>query len=102
GTGPGTANVTATATGVRPAAAVPVRISTPKVQVSVSSNTSAGQKTTVTVYAEDSLGTTHNPTAPLTVTLVSSAPGHTAFDSATIHIPTNTYYASTGVVFDSA
>src|SRR6185503_13331164 len=29
-------------------------------------------------------------------------PGHTLLDSATIHIPTNNYYAQTGVVFDTA
>jgi plastocyanin len=102
GVGIGIANVTATALDTKPAAAVPVRISRPKFQVSVSSATNAGQKTTVTVYAQDSLGTTRNPSTPLTVTLVSSVPGHTLFDSATIHIPTNTYYASTGVVFDTA
>ena len=102
GTGLGLANVTATAVGVRAAAPVLVRISTPKLQVFVGSSTIAGQRTTVTVYSEDSLGTTRNPAVPLTVTLVSSVPGHTAFDSATIHIPTNAYYASTGVVFDTA
>jgi len=98
----GTANVTATAANNKPSAPVPVRISRPKFQVFLGSATNAGQKTTVTVYAEDSLGTTRTPAAPLTVTLVSSVPGHTTFDSATIHIPTNTYYGSTGVVFDTA
>ena len=102
GTGLGTANVTATAANVKPAAAVPVRISQPKVHVFLSSATNAGQKATVTVYAEDSLGTARNPAAPLAVTLVSSAPAHAVFDSTTIRIPTNTYYASTGVVFDTA
>jgi len=98
----GTANVTATAANTKPSAPVPVRISRPKFQVFLGSATSAGQKTTVTVYAEDSLGTTRTPAAPLAVTLVSSVPGHTAFDSATIHIPTNTYQASTNVLFDTA
>jgi len=102
GTGLGTANVTATAAGVKAAVAVPVRISTPKFQVFLGSTTNAGQKTTVTVYAEDSLGTTRTPLAPLAVTLVSTLPAHAAFDSATIRIPTMLYYASTGVVFDSA
>ena len=102
GVAAGTANVTATAVNAKPATALPVRISRPKFQVSVTSATNAGQKTNVTVYAQDSLGTYRNPAAPLTVTLVSSVPGHTLFDSATIHIPTNTYYAQTGVVFDTA
>jgi len=79
-----------------------VRISTPRFVVSLTSTTSAGQKTTVTVYSQDSVGTYRNPVAPLTVTLVSSVPGHTTFDSATIRIPTNVYYVSTGVVFDTA
>ena len=102
GTGVGTANVTATAANVKPAVAVPVRISTPRFIVSLTGATIAGQKTTVTVYSQDSAGTYRNPAAPLAVTLVSSVPGHTAFDSATIRIPTTVYYASTGVVFDSA
>lgn len=102
GVGVGIANVTATAVNAKPATAVPVRISRPRFQVSLSGATNAGQKTTVTVSAQDSLGTARTPSAPLTVTLVSSVPGHTLFDSATIHIPTNTYYASTGVVFDTA
>jgi plastocyanin len=102
GTGVGSANVTATAATAKPAVPVPVRISTPKFQVFVGSSTIAGQKTTVTVYSEDSTGTTRNPAAPLTVTLVSSVPGHTTFDSTTIRIPTNVYYASTAVVFDTA
>src|SRR5881394_1379471 len=67
GIGVGIANVTATALNTKPATALPVRISRPKFQVSVSSATNAGQKNTVTVYAEDSLGTTRNPSVPLTV-----------------------------------
>jgi plastocyanin len=102
GTGIGTANVTATAANVKPAVPVPVRISTPKFQVSLNSATIAGQKTTVTVYSQDSLGTMRNPAAPLTLALASSVPARAAFDSATIHIPATTYYASTGVVFDTA
>ena len=102
GTGVGSANVSATAAGVKPAAPVPVRINTPKFQVFVGSSTIAGQKTTVTVYSEDSTGATRNPAAPLTVTLVSSVPGHATFDSMTIRIPTDVYYASSAVVFDTA
>jgi plastocyanin len=98
----GSADVSATASGVKAATPVTVRISRPKFLVSLSSATNAGQKSTVTVYAQDSLGTARNPSAPLTVTLVSSVPGHTLFDSATIHIPTNNSYAQTGVVFDTA
>jgi plastocyanin len=98
----GSSDVTATAAGVKPAAPVPVRISQPKFLVSLGANTNAGQKATVTVYAQDSVGGFRNPAAPLTVTLVSSVPGHAAFDSTTIRIPTTTYYVQTGVVFDTA
>jgi len=102
GTGLGFANVTATAVRLKPAAPMPVRISKPRFLVSLGGASSAGQKTTVTVYSQDSVGGYRNPAAPLTVTLVSSVPGHTTFDSATITIPTTIYYASTGVVFDTA
>ena len=102
GTGLGTANVTATAVGLKPAAPMLVRISRPRFLVSLGGASSAGQKATVTVYSQDSVGGYRNPAAPLTVTLVSSVPGHTTFDSATITIPTSIYYASTGVVFDTA
>jgi plastocyanin len=63
----------------------------------------AGQKNTVTVYAQDSTGA-HNRVvaAPVTVVLVSSDPTHTTFDSSTITIPVGAYYAQTGVAFDTA
>ena len=102
GTGLGTANVTATAPTLKPAVPMPVRISRPRLLVSLGGATSAGQKATVTVYSQDSVGGYRNPAAPLSVTLVSSVPGRTTFDSATITIPTSLYYVSTGVVFDTA
>jgi plastocyanin len=101
GTGIGVANVTATAAKAKPVT-VPVRISTPKLQVSLSSTTNAGQKYTVTVTAQDSLGVIRRPTAPVIVTVASSLPGHTALDSATITIPVTTTSVSTGVTFDTA
>jgi len=102
GTAPGVANVMATAANLRQAVPMPVRISTPKFLVSLGGTSIAGQKAAVTVYAQDSLGNMRNPVAQLPVTLVSSVPAHAAFDSATIRIPTSTYYASTGVAFDTA
>jgi hypothetical protein len=72
GVGVGMANVTAT--GVKPAAAVPVRISMPKFVVSLASTSNAGQKATITVYAEDSLGNTRNLVSPVTVSLASTNP----------------------------
>jgi plastocyanin len=101
GIGPGLANVTATAAQAKPVS-VPVRISTPNLQVSLSGATNAGQKSTLSVTARDSLGTARRPASPLVVTLVSSVPGHTTFDSSTITIPTTGTTASTGVVFDTA
>jgi plastocyanin len=102
GVGVGTANVTATATGVKPATAVQVRISMPKFVVSLASTSNAGQKATITVYAEDSLGNTRNLVSPVTVSLASTNPNHAVFDSATVHIPTGSSSVSTGVVFDTA
>ena len=102
GVAPGTANVTATAAGARPSPAVPVRISTPMLSVSMSSTSFAGQKQTITVYSRDSVGNYRTPALPLTVTVASSSPTHTAFDSATITIPTTANYAQTGVSFDTS
>ena len=73
----------------------------PQLQLTLSPNTNVGQKYTLTVYAEDSLGT-RNVTVPLSVTLVSSNPVSTVFDSATITIPAGSFYASTGVTFTLA
>src|SRR5713101_3537203 len=79
-----------------------VTVSTPQLQLTLSPNANVGQKYTLTVYAEDSLGTARNVTVPLSVTVVSSDPVHTVFDSATITIPAGSYYASTGVTFSQA
>ena len=79
-----------------------VTVSTPQLQLTLSPNANVGQKYTLTVYAEDSLGTARNVTVPLSVTLVSSNPVSTVFDSATITIPAGSYYASTGVTFTLA
>ena len=100
GVGVGTASIIATAANMRPDT-MPIRISTPQLFVSVSSSTIAGSKTTLTVYTRDSLNANRYVTAPLTVTVTSSNPTHTAFDSATITIPAGQYYAQTGVAFDT-
>ena len=68
----------------------------------VSANTNVGQKYTLTVYAEDSLGTRRDVTVPLSVSLASSNPANTVFDSTTIIIPKGSYYASIGVTFTQA
>ena len=102
GRGIGTANVTATAAGVKPAPQVPVRISPPKLQLFFTTSTLVGQKNTLTVYAEDSAGAARDLNSPLTVTLTSSDPTHTTYDSSTITILPNSYYASTGITFTQA
>lgn len=102
GVGLGTTTITATASNAKAAAPVNVVVSTPKLVASISGTSYAGQKTTMYVYAEDSVGNYRTLTTPLTVTLASSISGHTAFDSATITIPAGNYYASTGVTFDTA
>jgi plastocyanin len=99
----GTASVTATAPGMAlPGTSATITVGQPKLQLSLSSNSNVGQKTTLTVYAEDSLGNFRNVTTPLLVTLVSSDPANTVFDSATVTIPTGSYYVSTGITFNQA
>jgi plastocyanin len=103
GVGSGSTNITATAPHSHAATGVSVLVSKPRLQISFTTSVNAGQKNTVTVYAQDSTGA-HNRvvTAPVTVTLVSSDPTHTTFDSSTITIPVGGYYAQTGVAFDTA
>lgn len=98
----GTANVGATATGFYAATLLPVAVGSPRLGLSLASNVIVGQKQMVTVYAEDANGVARNVSTPLAVPLVASLPGHASFDSSTITIPTGSYYAQTGVTFDSA
>ena len=98
----GTAHVNGTAAIARPGSSSDIAVGSPKLQLSLSSATNVGQKSTLTVYAFDSLGTPRNPATPLAVTLVSSDPTNTVFDSATITIPVSQTYAQTGVTFNQA
>ena len=99
----GTATITATATGKARSGTSPgIPVGTPKLQLFFAANTNVGQKYTLTVYAQDSLGVARNVAAPLTVTLASSDPTRTTFDSSSITIPTGSYYASTGITFTQA
>jgi plastocyanin len=103
GVAAGTATVTATAPGKAKAgtsSAIPV--GTPKLHLFFTANTNVGQKYTLTVHAEDSLGVARNVAAPLTVTLTSSNPTTTTFDSTSITIPANSYYVTTGITFTQA
>jgi plastocyanin len=102
GLGAGTAHVTGTAAIARPGTSSDIVVGQPKLQLTFSSSTVVAQKATLTVYAEDSLGAFRNVTTPLTVTLVSSDPTNTVFDSATIRIPAGNYYAQTGITFNQA
>jgi plastocyanin len=102
GVATGTATVTATAPGkAKSGTSASIPIGTPKLQIFLGANTSAGQRSTLTVYAEDSLGAARNVSTPLTITLASTAPTHTVFDSASITIPVGAYYVSTGIMFDT-
>jgi plastocyanin len=102
GVSQGNATVTATAPGFYAALPVVVTVGQPKLGVSFTSSAIVGQKSTLTVYAEDANGTSRNVTQPVTVTLASSVPGHTSFDSSTITIPVGSSYVQTGVTFDTA
>ncbi|HYS21402.1 MAG TPA: plastocyanin/azurin family copper-binding protein, partial [Gemmatimonadales bacterium] len=102
GGAPGTANVGATATGFYQAALVPVTVGVPKLALSTSASLIVSQKSTITVNAQDASGAPRNVANALVVTLVSSRPSHTSFDSSTITIPAGSYYVQTGVTVDSA
>jgi plastocyanin len=96
----GTAHVSATAPIATSGTSSDIVVGQPKLQLSLPSNAVVAQKTTLTVYAEDSLGVFRNVASPLTVTLVSSDPTNTVFDSATIRIAAGNYYAQTGITFN--
>jgi plastocyanin len=98
----GTATISATASGFYPAAPVGVTIGPPKLGFGFSSSVSAGVPATIYVYPQDQTGTTRNITAPLTITLSSSSPNHTAFGATSLTIPAGQSSASTTVTFDTA
>ena len=99
----GTASVSASAPAIaRGATSAAIRVGQPRLALFLSTNTNVGQKTTLTVHAQDSLGNARAVTTPLTVTLVSSDPANTVFDSATITIATGSFSASTGITFNQA
>jgi plastocyanin len=99
----GTATITATAPGkLKPVTSQSIAVGTPKLLVSLTAATNAGQRQVFTVYAQDSLGNSRQVTAPLSVALTSSKPTHTAFDSATVTIPAGSSSVNMGVTFDTA
>jgi len=102
GVSTGAATISGSAGIARKGTSPAIQVSKPKLQLSLSANPNVGQKYSLSVYAEDSLGTARDVTVPLSVTLVSSDPANTVFDSTTITIPKGSYYASTGVTFSQA
>jgi hypothetical protein len=96
----GNATITASSPITHPSVPAGLHVSKPRLLVQLPASVTANQKNTLWVYAQDSLGTAnYNVSAPLTVTLVSSNPLTTTFDSSTVTIPAGTYYAYTGVTF---
>jgi plastocyanin len=77
-------------------------VGAPKLALGLATSLTVGQKATITVSAEDANGAIQTVAQPLVVTLVSSRPSHTSFDSSTITIPAGLYSAQTGVTVDSA
>jgi plastocyanin len=103
GAATGSATVTASAPGKAKSVTSPgIPVGTPRLQLFFTANANVGQKNTLTVHAEDSLGVARNLTVPLTVTLTSSNATATTFDSSSITIPANSYYATTGISFTQA
>ncbi len=96
----GTATITASSPITHASVPAGLRISTPKLIVSnLPASVTVNQKYSVYVYAQDSVGNYQNVAAPLTVTLASSDPTHTVFDTTTVTIAAGSYYTSTGVTF---
>jgi plastocyanin len=103
GVAAGSATITGSAPGkAKPGTSAAIPVGTPKLQLFFQANTNVGQKYILTVYAEDSLGTARPVATPLTVTLTSSVPTATTFDSSSITIPAGSFSVSTGVTFTQA
>lgn len=101
GVSAGQASIIATAPNARPDT-IPITIGSPRLTVTLGATMVVGSKATITVYARDSLNVIRPVSTPLTVTVSSSDPAHTVFDSTTITIPAGGSSVQTGVVFDTA
>jgi len=101
GVGLGTASVTATAPGTKPALPVNVTIGQPRLLVSVTSTGSVGVPRAATVVAQDANGITRKVTATagLNVSLGSSDPVNTTFNPPALTIPLGGSSAATNVSF---
>jgi uncharacterized protein YjdB len=88
----GTVQVQATASGYNPVNTT-VQVTQPKFVISTSSSAyTTSPPRTMTIYATDAQGSAHYTTEPVTVTLLSSAPGVATIDSTTVTIPAGEYY----------
>ncbi|MHB1263787.1 MAG: Ig-like domain-containing protein [Gemmatimonadaceae bacterium] len=88
----GTIQVQAAASGYNPVN-MTVQVTQPRFVISTSTSSyTTGSPRGMTIYATDAQGSTHYTSEPVTVTLVSSAPGVASVDSTTVTIPAGAYY----------
>jgi plastocyanin len=102
GVGIGTATISATSPGAKAATPVAVRISKPRLALSLTTVVTTGVHYAFGVYTADSLGIPRLVTAPVSISLASSNPGYTSFDSTVIHVDSGGSVATSGVRFDTA
>ena len=102
GVGIGTATITATSADAKAATPVAVRISKPRLALSLTTVVTTGVHYAFGVYTADSLGIPRFVTAPVSISLASSRPGYTSFDSTSIHVDSGGSVATSGVRFDSS
>jgi plastocyanin len=98
----GTATISATSPDAKAATPVAVRISKPALLLSLTTVVTTGVHYGFAVYTADSLGTPRLVTAPVTISLASSDPTKTVFDSAVVHVDSGGLAATSGVRFDTA
>ena len=98
----GTATISATSPDAKAATPVLVRVSQPRLVISMPTTVITGTNYGITVVTADSLGNYRDVTSPVTVSLGSSLPAKVVFDSTPIHVDSGSYFANSGVRFDSA
>jgi len=98
----GTATITATSTEAKPATPALVRVSTPKLLLSLTASATAGGHNFLSVTTADSLGNPRVVTSLVTTDLSSDKPAHTTFDSTPIHVIPGDLNTNSGVTFDTA
>jgi len=98
----GTASVTATAPIATAGTSAAIAVGQPKLFVSVTNAMVVGQRYGFLIYTEDPQGNVRAVSTPLTITLGSSVPAHTTFDSASVTMAPNNSNVGEGVLFDTA